>query len=1051
MKLVGRGVSSCLLTLVLMLSVVANQTSSATLTGRVVDPNGAAIFGANVEATNIDTNVTYSSETHADGLFVISNLAPGRYRIFVRQQGFQTIVKPEVELHVQDVLSLNFSMQVGSITQSVTVEGGTSLAQTEPVAVGTLVDRQFVENLPLNGRSFQSLITLTPGVVLTKTTISGQGQFSVDGQRPNSNYFIVDGVSANIGVTPGTNAGQSIAGNLPGFSASGGTNNLVSVDALQEFKVLTSSFSPEFGRTPGAQVSIVTRSGGNQFSGTVFDYLRNDVFDSNDWFANQKGLKKPALRQNDFGGVLGGPIVKDRTFFFFSYEGLRLRLPQTGIKPVPSVASRQSAPSAIQPFLNVFPLPNGRDLGNGFAEVAATFSSPANLNATSIRVDHTLNSAMRGFVRYNGAPSDSSDRGIGSFSLNSLAVNRFNTETLTGGLTITTAHLSNDFKANYSWNRGVSLDFLDDFAGAIVPANSVLFPGGQTPDDSFVRVTFAGANAAGFQLGELIFNVQRQVNLVDTLSVVRSSHEMKVGVDYRRLFPIFDSARYNETIQFNGISGALTGKASLVAIGAFAGRRYPVFLNLSFFAQDVWRVRPRLTLTYGLRWEINPAPSESKGNDPFAVNSLDNLSALAFEPRGTPLFETTYKNIAPRVGLAYQLSQRRGMETVLRGGFGVFYDLGNGQSAGQFGTGFPNLASRIISTPGGVPLPLDAASAAPPAFNLNPPFGFISGVIDPKIQLPYTYQFNVTVEQSLGSKQVITAQYVGAIGRRLTRQELIQNPNTSFTSLTVTRGTATSDYHALQVQFQRRLLAGLQALASYTWAHSIDDVSTDTTFESPITRIDLSKERGASDFDVRQAFNAAISYDIPALREKSIFKSLLEDFSLETIVTARSALPVNVTTGGNAIGGFAGTLSVSRPDLLPNVPLFIHSSAAAGGKIINKAAFQVPVGRQGSLGRNVLRGFPMWQADVSLRRKFNITERLKTQLRFEVFNIFNHPNFGDPGAGGNGTNTLSSPLFGQSTNMLGRSLGSGGVSGGFSPLYQVGGPRSMQLSLKFLF
>src|SRR5262249_13910321 len=173
--------------------------------------------------------------------------------------------------------------------------------------------------------------------------------------------------------------------------------------------VLTSSFSPEFGRMPGAQISVVTRSGSNQFSGTVFDYLRNDVFDSNDWFANQKGLKRPALRQNDFGGVLGGPIIKDRTFFFFSYEGLRLRLPQTGIQAVPSVVSPKSARSAIKPFLDVFPLPNGRDLGNNFSEVAATFSSPVGLNATSIRVDHTLSSAMRAFVRYNGAPSDASD------------------------------------------------------------------------------------------------------------------------------------------------------------------------------------------------------------------------------------------------------------------------------------------------------------------------------------------------------------------------------------------------------------------------------------------------------------------------------------------------------------------------------------------------------------------------------------------------------------------------------------------------------------------
>jgi hypothetical protein len=194
--------------------------------------------------------------------------------------------------------------------------------------VGTVVDRNFVENLPLNGRSFQSLFELTPGVVMTRATFNEQGQFSVNGQRANANYFMVDGVSANIGVSAGAAPGQSAAGSLPALTALGTTNNLVSVDALEEFRILTSSYAPEFGRTPGAQISITTRSGSNKFSGTIFNYFRNDALDANDWFANNRGLKRAAIRQNDFGGVLGGPIARDHAFFFFSYEGLRLRQPQ---------------------------------------------------------------------------------------------------------------------------------------------------------------------------------------------------------------------------------------------------------------------------------------------------------------------------------------------------------------------------------------------------------------------------------------------------------------------------------------------------------------------------------------------------------------------------------------------------------------------------------------------------------------------------------------------------------------------------------------------------
>lgn len=244
-------------------------------------------------------------------------------------------------------------MQVGPTSETLWVEGGASLVNTESAAVSTVVDRTFADNLPLNGRTFQTLIMLTPGVVVTQTAADDQGQFSVNGQRADANYFTVDGVSANFGVTGYFALGQTAGGALPALSAQGGTNSLVSVDAMQEFRVQTSSFAPEFGRTPGGQISIATRSGSNTFRGTLFEYLRNDLLDANDWFngyTNSPPRPKAEERQNDFGGVFGGPIIKDRTFFFFSYEGLRLRQPVTQDSLVPDAASRQDQTRQEWPF-----------------------------------------------------------------------------------------------------------------------------------------------------------------------------------------------------------------------------------------------------------------------------------------------------------------------------------------------------------------------------------------------------------------------------------------------------------------------------------------------------------------------------------------------------------------------------------------------------------------------------------------------------------------------------------------------------------------------------
>src|ERR1700751_536175 len=405
------------------------QSTSASLAGRVTDPSKARIAGAKVVAINAGTNVSDEAPRNAAGEYYLRSLVPGTYRIEVQKPGFRKLIKPDVILHVQDALNLDFELPVGAASESVTVEGGAPLLNTESASVSTLVDNRFVENMPLNGRSFSALIDLTPGVVLVPTNFFEEGQFSVNGQRPDANYFMV-----------------------------GGFSNLVSLDALQEFRIQTSTFAPEFGRTPGAQVSVVTKSGTNTLHGTAFEYLRNDVLDANDWFADNKGLRKPALRQNDFGGVPGCPITKDKLFFFGSYEGLRVRQPQIANTYVPSLATRQSAPAVVQPLLNAFPQPNGADLGNGTAGFAAEYSDPSSLDSYSGRLDYLLSRRVTVFGRYSDAPSSIVQRGGGRFqtAYSNLNHTKARTQTVTVGAneTVSNAISAYFFGSNALWTAG---------------------------------------------------------------------------------------------------------------------------------------------------------------------------------------------------------------------------------------------------------------------------------------------------------------------------------------------------------------------------------------------------------------------------------------------------------------------------------------------------------------------------------------------------------------------------------------------------------------------
>lgn len=600
-----------------MVSVCSAQASTASLSGTVTDERGAVVAGATVTVTNPETNLKRTTVTNSAGGFFIAQLPPSRYVLRVENTGFAPTEIQNIELNVNDQRTINVELKVGSIGATVQVESTPSLLDESPAAA-TTIDRKFVENLPLNGRSFQSLFELTPGVNLVPSGDGGPGQFSVNGQRTNANYLTIDGVGANIGAFVGNNLGQAANGSVAGFSANGGTNNLVSVDALQEFTIQTSTYAAEFGRTPGAQISLVTRSGTNRFSGAVFEYFRNEKLDANDWFANRNGFKRAPLRLNNFGGVFGGRIVKDRTFFFFSYEGLRLRQPQQQTFFVPSQTLRNTAAAAFRPILNAFPQSNGAlDIvgGNptGYAQYNAVYSDKIQLDATSIRLDHKFNDRVNIFGRFNYAPSKTTDRLTNPSTPGTTRIKTY-------GLTLGSAQTFgskwiNDFRFNYTKYQA-TLDLVLDTEGGATPFDvSILAPANANFKKAvygffLVELTpaFGFRFAPGLFIGQLYNNRNRQINIIDNLSYQLGSHALKFGFDYRRLQPTFAESDYFATYSvftfssltsnpFGGPNNLIGGRVNQLQITADEGERNPVFNNFSFYTQDTWKINPRLTLT----------------------------------------------------------------------------------------------------------------------------------------------------------------------------------------------------------------------------------------------------------------------------------------------------------------------------------------------------------------------------------------------------------------------------------------------------------------------
>jgi Carboxypeptidase regulatory-like domain/TonB-dependent Receptor Plug Domain len=1025
------------------------QSTSATISGGVTDPSGKFILDANVEIADDATGVIYSARTNGSGMYLVPILPPGHYHVQVSKSGFKTIIKADVVLNVQSALALNFTLPMGATSESVTIDAASSLINTTDASVSTVINRKFVENMPLNGRSLQSLISLAPGVVQTPipygSSAGNSGEFSVNGQRTESNNYTVDGVSANVGVGDQGTFSAGSAGLTPSQTALGTTQTLASIDALEEFRINTSTYSAEYGRSPGGQISLQTRSGTDLLRGSLFDYFRNDALDANNWFNDNTDPITPrtAERQNDFGGTAGGPIFiphlydgRHKSFFFYSYEGLRLTVPTPAETiQVPDSDLRQATAPGLQPFIDAFPIANGSSVAgaDGLAYFTGAYSLPSSLDTHSIRFDQSIGAATHIFGRYSNSTSSAESRSVSNLA--QLTRIQSTSRTVTAGLTHSFRSTSfNDARFNYSWNANQSSASVDSFGGASSSNLATFLPNATTPYTQFAAFLFLGSTPS-VDLAN-INQEQTQLNLVDTQQFTFGRHSLKFGVDYRHLTStsfanqLLAELTYATTqeLQNNFADSALISTSGAVPAE-------PIYQNFSAFVQDEWKMTPSTVLSYGIRWDLNPSPSNGSGRTPPVLDQVKNLATAELAPAGTPEWNTYYLGFAPRLGLASQIRNKAGRETVLRIGVGNFFDTGNTLgSLGFTGLGF----GSELNYPG-LSLPLTSSIyMLPPASTASPYNQAVVGY-NRDLKLPFTIEWNVAVEQALGTSRSLTVNYVGSAGRRLLNGQYFdpESINPVFSAgngAYIITNSTWSNYNSLQAQFNQRLAHNLQLLASMTWSHSIDNRSTGFINYQPLLKAD-------SDFDIRDNFQVAATYNAPTPDGGRTLRAIAGGWAFDLRAFSRTAAPVDVY--GSTYVAPDGTQQYARPNIVSGVPLYVHgpSSSIPGGRKFNFAAFQAVTGTQGNEPRNFLRGFGATEFDGAIRREFGLGERAHLQLRAEAFNILNHPDFGSI----YNSLTYGPDQFGLAYNTLNVAFKNQ------SALYEQGGPRSLQLALKILF
>ena len=1001
---------AALLFFYLWCAVPALAQRYADLYGRILDTSGGGIPGTSVTVVNEDSGFRRTTMSEPDGAYAVGSLEPGSYKITVRKEGFRQVVRFNVALNAAAPTRADFTMPVGSMSESIIVYGTAPMLDQEDAAVSSQFERGEMERLPVNGGGVLSLLELVPGTTVTPATRGDAGQFTVNGQRPNSNYFTVDGISANNGVAAGGLPAQTTAGTLPAVSAFGSLDSMISLEAVQDFKVQTSSTIAEFGRLPGAAIALTSQSGGNDLHGSTFFRIRNELFNANDWFANQAGFNRAPLRLYDFTQTFGGPIKRNRTFFFLSYERMSMQQPFVWQQPVPAVPANQPLASWAVQILKLFPPANGATFANNIGEWTGHTDAPAALQTGGVRLDQAIGSRVSFFVRYNDSPSTNT---YGSLDVNRLDLR---SQSLTLGLTARpTAGWTLDSRINESQSTAHSV-WLES-AQQSAPSCSLepliaAFGGANTTCAELMRFTIAGVGT--LESGREGDRKQRQFQVTQSAAWRRGRHAIEIGADYRTITAVRRDSAGTISILADRIADLANSNLPWQSVTQPVNQtaRLP---ELSLWAEDTWQVTKRLTVAAGLRWEYSPSPYTS-GTAWFYDPGLGEIEPV-YDPK--PLWMTSLRNFAPRAGLAFRITKDG--RTVLRAGGGVYYDSSL------------SIAADVLN---GGPLSITQYTSNPAlVFSTILIYGFA-----PNLHLPEINQGNISLEHGFGQHDVLSVGYIGSVGHSLIRRE-IGGPG-SFPSVVValTSNEAFSKYHALQVQYRRRFTRGLEVQSAYTWSHSIDNDSSDAF----LTWVGSGNDRGNSDFDLRQSFNLSGVYQFPLHDGGGRLRRALDGWSLSAILRARSGFPITVQQAEEYQG--VTLINAFRPGYMGGQPLWMDDPNSPGGKRLNPAAFlNVPNGVQGNLGRNVISGFGMWQVDTALSRDFRLNDRASVQVRASAFNAFNHANFGDP------VKFLDSPLFGQSTSMLNMMLSTGTPGSGLSPILQTGGPRSLQFSARFRF
>ncbi|MEP6743232.1 MAG: TonB-dependent receptor [bacterium] len=1078
-------------TIVLLMALttsLAAQTFRGTILGTVSDPNGAVVPGATVTARNIGTSIERTTISDEFGNYTIAELQTGTYEVKVQRSGFQTATVTDVTVEVSGERRVDVSLSVAGSDTVVIVAASTQVETTTNTLGGTISTKE-VADLPVNGRDFTKFLVMVPGATGDPSGATDSpgsfGLFSSNGNRGRANNFLLDGTDMNDGYR-----------NLPAINEAGvfGTPaTILPIEAIAEAAIL-SNFEAEYGRNSGAIVNIVTKSGTNDFHGSLFEFFRNNALDARNFF-NPKPDPETAFRNNQFGGSLGGPISRNRTFFYAAYEGQRERVGLNSTARVPDPGEIAALGGPTNPVIarllarNPWPAPN-RPLplfdNTGTPNLFVTTRALNDVDSFIGKIDHSFNKNTQLTGRYFYGTSNQ------SFPLAILAGNvlpGYNTVTPTKVHLLSISYLKimsptvvNEVRFGY--NRFKEGFFPED--RAFDPASIGLNTGITNSQDFGLPLIRIHDDLGIANIGATLSVPRARTDInyqwIDNLSLKRGRHDVKLGYEFRRttVSQFFD-AGYRGRLDFDTLGDFLAGNLSGGRAARGNSNRNTFQNSYAGYVQDTLRWNSRLTLNLGLRWDYFGVIGEKHN----LLSNFDRASGLVQVGSANleRLYQRDWNNFSPRLGMAWDLGGKG--KTVVRAGWGLFYDaFSQDFFAGQlpFNTFNPGPAFNPV---GPSPI-LFSFSTVGTIQNGVPIFsGFGDSdvfAVDRNLATPYVQNFNLNLQHELFKNGVLQVGYVGSHGTKLFRYRDINQPVTpsvssarpfdngpfapsggTFFYVNQLETTANSSYNALQTSFTLRNRSGWSAAINYTWSHSIDNASDGQDYVANATQPDNSYradlERGNSNFDSRHRFVASASYNIPNFAKGH--PRLGQGWQLNTVVTLRSGNPFHLTLFDdyNNTGEF-----FPRPDIVGDP----YAGTHAPDRFINLSAFKVPCTLDpagdgsaasclpgtwhfGSLGRNALRGPGYRNVDFSIFKDTPITESVKIQLRAEIFNIFNHPNFSNPllpSFAADFTSTID-PVTGRGTGFLPITVTPDVGIG--NPFLGGGGSRNIQLAARFIF